>query len=542
MTDAEKAKRVIKFITEGCTHIKGKWAGKQFELLPWQINDVIIPAFGTLKENGRRQYRTVYVEVPKKNGKSELASCIALYGLCADGEQGAEVYSAAGDREQASLVYYPAAQMVRNNETLSERLKIIDSRRRIIDPVSNSFYQVLSAEAFTKHGINPSVVIFDEIHAQPSRELYDVLTEGTDIARDQQLVFIITTAGVADKTTIGWEVHHYAKQVHDGIINDPTWKSIIYAAEEDEDWEDEGVWKRVNPSLDYIFDIENLRTHYKQVKENPARLNNFLRFRLNRWVGQVSRYIPMDKWDACGEPFDIEELKGRPCYAGIDLSSSIDLTAFVLVFPSRDPHEKWKIVSKFYVPEGNINERIKKDSVPYDYWIQNGLITPVPGKTQGDFSFLKRDILEASEKYKLKEIAFDPWAAGQIATTLAEEEGLPMVEHRQGFKTMSPPTKELYNWIVSGKLNHGGNEVLRWNADNLAVKVDAAENVKPEKDKSADRIDGVVALIMALGRAIQAYEKKSVYDERGLLSIGEDDEEEPEEALDEEFDEFMRGE
>jgi len=513
---------VISFFQKYLTHIKGRWAGQEFRLIPWQV-ELLKKAFGTITDKGTRQYRIVYVEIPKKNGKSELASGVALYSLCGDGEMGGEVYSAAGDREQASLVYYPAAQMVRNNQRLSERLKVIDSRKRIIDAQSNSFYQVLSSEAFTKHGLNPSAVCFDETHAQPNRELWDVLTEGTDIARSQQLIFVTTTAGIYDKNSIGYQLHEKARQVQEardrGEEIDPTFLPVLFCADKDKDnWEDKEVWSRVNPSLNHIFDIDNINQHYLEVKQDPSRLNNFLRFRLNMWVGQISRYIPMDKWDACNGEVKKDELVKRICYGGLDLSSSIDLTAFVLVFPPEKPNEKWKILSRFYVPEDNIFERSRKDNVPYDMWVRSGLITATPGNVI-DYAFIRKDVNNAAKIYNLKEVAFDPWGAVKLATELHEEDGIEMVEHRQGFKSMSPPTKDLLKMVMSGQLAHGDNPVLRWCADNLAVKIDAAENVKPEKDKSSERIDGIVALIMGLGRALLSYDKKSIYETERLFVI-----------------------
>jgi len=515
--DNKKAERAKKFIGL-LTHTKGKWAGVRWNWMPWQL-DVVEKIYGTVKPNGYRQYRTVYVEIPKKNGKTELGAALALYQLVADGEQGGEVYSAAGDRDQASLVYAVAAQMVRNSKALSSRLKIVDSRKRIVDYQTNSFYQVLSSEAYTKHGLGPSCVIADEIHAYPNRELYDVLTEGTDVARRQQLVFIITTAGVYDKNSIGWEVHDYARQVHDGIIEDPTFLPIMYCADKDkDDWEDEDVWKRVNPSLGHIFDVENLRTHYAQVKANPARINNFLRFRLNMWVNQLSRWMPMDKWDACDGDVDPGTLLGRPCYGGLDLSSTQDLTCFCLVFPPIEKDEKWKILPKFFVPEESIMERSRKDGVPYDMWVRAKLITATPGNVV-DYAFIRKEINNAVKIYKLHEVAYDPWGAIKLATELSEEDGVVMVEHRQGFKSMSPPMKDLYKMVLGCELAHGGNPVLRWNADNLVVKTDAAENIKPEKDKAKERIDGVVALVMALGRALLSYDTRSIYETRGVIAL-----------------------
>lgn len=514
--DETKADKAVKFIKR-LKHTKGRWAGVPFTLLPWQENEIIRPLFGTVKEDGTRQYRFCYIEVGKKNGKSEIAAAIALYLLLADGEISAEVYNAAGDRDQASIVFDVAAQMVRQDKTLIKRCKIIDSRKRIVAHKTNSVYIALSKETYTKHGLNPSGVIIDELHAHKTRELYDILIEGTDTARQQQLIFIITTAGIHDIHSIGWEVHEYAKQVKKGIIKDPTFLPIIYAANQKDDWTNEKIWKKANPSLGHIFTIDKLKNHYNQVKDNPARQNNFRRFRLNQWVGQVNRYFPMDKWDACGKvKFDPNALVKRRCYGGLDLSSTMDLTAFVLVFPPEDKNEKWKIIPKFYIPEDTVLKKTNTDKVPYLIWKRAGYITVTPGNVI-DYEFIRKDIQNASNIYNLKEVAYDPWGAVQLATKLQEVDGIIMVEHRQGFKSMSPPTKECHKMIMSKEIAHNNNPILRWCADNFVAKIDAAENVKPDKEKVTQRIDGIVALIMALGRAILYYQKrKSIYETSGL--------------------------
>jgi phage terminase large subunit-like protein len=441
--------------------------------------------------------------VPTHN--SELGAGFAVYQLIADGENGAEIYGAAGDREQAGLVYNVASQMVRNNPALDKRLKVIDSRKRIIDYRSNSFYQVLSAESYTKHGISPSCIIFDELHAQPNRKLWDTLIEGTDAARDQQIVVVLTTAGEFDTNSIAFEVHNYAEQVRDGIIEDPTFLPIIYAADEDDDWESSEVWEKANPSIGHIFDLDHVRTHYKQAKNNPARLNNFLRFRLNRWVSNLSRWMPMTEWDDCNLALKESELSGLPCFGGIDLSSSIDMSSFGLVFPPHGKRKEYALVMRYYMPEEKITERAKTDMVPYDMWVRAGLIAATPGNVI-DYEYIRRDIKKAALKYGLSGVAYDPWGAVQLALQLQDDDGIKMVEFRQGFKSMSAPTKKLLELVKGGKLAHAGHQVLRWNVDNLVVKTDPAENIKPEKSKSTGRIDGAVAIIMALGLAINRQE------------------------------------
>ena len=518
ITSPEKAIRAINFIQRLCSHTKGKWAGMPFHLLTWQFV-ILWRLFGQCKPDGNRQYRTTYCEIPKKNGKSELAAAIALILLVADDEQGAEVYSAAADINQAGLVYAVSAQMVRNNKTLSKRLRVLDSRKRIIDYKTNSFYQVLSAEVATKHGLNPSGIIFDELHAQPNRNLWDVLTEGTDYARSQQMVFTITTAGVYDPNSICWEIREHARQIDEGTIQDDSFLPVLYIADkEKEDYEDPKLWKRVNPSIGRIFTLDHIAEDYEKVKQRPARLNNFLRFRLNIWVNQLSRWIDMTAWDDCKGKIDPGVLIGRECFAGLDTSTKIDLTALVLAFPPEDDGDKWEIICKTYCPDDTIMRRSQEDRVPYNLWRDAGYLTATPGNVV-DESFIKADILNFSKIYDLKEVAYDPWNASSIATDLLETHGIQMVEHRQGYASMSEPSKEFEKLILSKKLRHDGNPVLRWCVDNLAVTTDAAGNCKPAKDKARERIDAAVASIMAVGRAIVNYEARSVYEDRGFIVL-----------------------
>lgn len=335
MFDEEKAKRTVDFI--GCLkHTKGKWRGQPFELLPWQ-ETVIRDVFGTVKENGYRQYNTAYVEIPKKNGKSELAAGVALYMTCGDNEWGAEVYGCASDRQQASIVFDVAVDMVEQCPALKKRIKPVMSVKRLVYKPTNSFYQVLSAEAYTKHGLNVHAVIFDELHSQPNRELFDVMTKGSGDARTQPLFFLITTAGT-DRHSVCFEQHQKAEDILQGRKVAPTFYPVIYGASDDADWSSEYVWRKANPSLGHTIDIEKVRNAYLSAKDNPAEENIFRQLRLNQWVKQSTRWMQMEKWDACAFPVDEREVLGRECYGGLDLSSSIDITAFVLVFPPRLCH------------------------------------------------------------------------------------------------------------------------------------------------------------------------------------------------------------
>ena len=514
MFDEGKAKRTVDFIN--CLkHTKGKWRGQPFELLPWQ-ETVIRDVFGTVKENGYRQYNTAYVEIPKKNGKSELAAGVALYMTCGDNEWGAEVYGCASDRQQASIVFDVAVDMVEQCPALKKRIKPVMSVKRLVYKPTNSFYQVLSAEAYTKHGLNVHAVIFDELHSQPNRELFDVMTKGSGDARTQPLFFLITTAGT-DRHSVCFEQHQKAEDILQGRKIDPTFYPVIYGASDDEDWSSEDVWRKANPSLGHTIDIEKVRNAYLSAKDNPAEENIFRQLRLNQWVKQSTRWMQMEKWDACGFPVDEREVLGRECYGGLDLSSSIDITAFVLVFPPRNDTEKYILLPYFWIPEENMRLRVRRDHVPYDVWEKQGFLHTTEGNVI-HYGFIENFIDDLGKKFHIKEIAFDRWGAVQMVQNL-EGLGFTVVPFGQGFKDMSPPTKRLMELVLEKNIAHGGHPVLRWMMDNIFVRTDPAGNIKPDKEKSTEKIDGAVATIMGLDRAIrnEGNSTGSVYDERGIL-------------------------
>ena len=516
ITNATLADRAVAFIS-ALKHTKGEWHGKNFELLPWQ-EKVVRDVFGTVKENGYRQYNTAYIEIPKKQGKSELAAAVALYLLAGDGEWGAEVYGCAADRQQASIVFDVACQMVEQCPALKKRIKPVLSQKRLVYTPLNSFYQVLSAESYTKHGLNVHGVVFDELHAQPNRLLYDVMTHGSGDARKQPLFFLITTAGT-DRNSICWEVHQKAEDILAGRKNDPTFYPVIYGIEDDADWSDERNWYKANPSLDVTVDVEKLRAAYQSAKDNPAEENLFRQLRLNQWVKQSVRWMPMDAWDKCDTLVNPETLIGRECYGGLDLSSSTDITAFVLVFPPREENEPYYILPYFWVPEDTIDLRVRRDHVPYDVWERQGKLQTTEGNVV-HYGYIEKFIERLGEKYNIREIAFDRWGAVQMVQNL-EGMGFTVVPFGQGFKDMSPPTKELMKLVLEERIAHSGHPVLRWMMDNIYVRTDPAGNIKPDKEKSTEKIDGAVATVMALDRAIRCGNdmSESVYDERGILFI-----------------------
>lgn len=661
--DKKKADKAVRFI-EMLKHTKGKWAGKRFWLFPWQ-EQVIRDIFGVVDANGKRQFRTAYVEIPKKNGKqlaldtpiptpdgfttmgelkvgdlvfdekgkpchvvaksavddteqayrltfkdgssivagarhlwdceyiygkrknvlwntetiyrklangrtviripvckslhekvygkvpgdyhyildiqpvphpvkmqciqvdspshlylagpsmvpthnSELAAAIALYLLYADGEASPEVYGAAADRQQASIVYEVARQMTEMNPILMKRSKIMTAGKRIVYSRNSGFYQVLSAEVGTKHGLNVSGLVFDELHTQPNRQLYDVLTKGSGDAREQPLYFLITTAGT-DRESICYEVHTKAVDILAGRRIDHTFYPVVYGLSDEEDWTDEENWRKANPSLDQTISIERVRDMFREAMNNPAEENVFKQLRLNMWVSSLTRFIPEHIYDIGNKPIDMEALKGRDCYAGLDLSSTDDITAFVLMFPPRTEDEKYIMLPFFWIPEDTIPQRVRRASVPYDVWRKQGYLNATEGNVI-HYGFIEKFIEKLGEQYHIKEIAFDRWGATQMTQNL-EGMGFTVVPFGQGYQSMSPPTKEFYKLLMEGRIIHGGNPIMRWMAGNVVVDRDPAENIKPTKAKSPEKIDGIVAAIMALDRCIRHEEHGSVYDD-----------------------------
>lgn len=510
--DEKAGELVCQFFEKRLVHIKGEWARTPMYLEEWQ-KELLRKLFGwKRKKDGLRRYRTLYLEIPRKNGKSTLAAGLALFLLFADKESGAEVYSAAADREQAAIVFDVAKSMVEESKQLSQRCQTF--RRAITYPKSNSSYKVISADAKTKHGFNAHAIVVDELHAQTDRELVDVLKTSTG-ARRQPLEIYITTAG-HDRNSICWEMHDYAIKVRDGIIQDDTFLAAIYAAEEEDDWTKPETWKKANPCYGISIKEEYLEKECKKAQEIPSYENTFRRLHLNQWTEQDVRWIPITKWDECDQELILEDLKGKRCFGGLDLSSSLDISAFALIFPH--PSGDVSVLPFFWIPEDNILERCKKDRVPYDVWVRQGYIQTTPGNVI-DYAYIRNKINALKKIYKIESIAVDRWNAIQIVIEL-EQDGLEMVMTGQGFASLSAPTKEFEKLLVSKKWIHGGNPVLRWMLSNTAAETDAAGNLKPSKKKSQGRIDGIAATVNALARMIATgEEKKSVYKNRGLVSV-----------------------
>lgn len=497
--DEKKADRAVSFFEKYLKHGIGRYAGAPFLLPPWQA-EIIRELFGRVKDDGTRQYSTCYIEIPKKNGKTELAAGIALYLLTADGEVGAEVYGAANCREQAGIVYRAARRMVQLCPQLKRRCEVVNSTKTIVFGPTDSFYRAISADAGTQDGINPSGVIFDELHRQKNSDLWDILTLGGD-TRQQPLTVATTTAGVMDESPLCWDQHEYASQLKRGVFENPAYLPVIYAAEDGDDWEDPKVWAKANPAMGDFLSEDKVREAALRAKQNPGELNKFLRFRLNRWVQQETRWIPMDDWLQCGGKVDRSALRGARCFGGLDLSTSIDLTALAMVFPHSDGYID--VLMHFWMPERAVQERTKKDGYPYDRWVRDGLIEATKGNTV-DYTVVKRRILEYADEFDLVEVGYDPWNANQTATEL-NTEGVTMVPIRQTPQGMNPAARELERRFTDHTMRHGNHPVLNLMADSVGVRENGSGlimPVKPDRKNSRKKVDGIVAVVNALARMI----------------------------------------
>ena len=509
-TTARRALDLYRFLR----HSKGEWAGQRINLSPFQ-RFKIGSIYGWKRADGTRRFRIAYSEEPRKNGKSTEAAGIGIGGLVADDEPGAEVYSAATKRDQAKIVFDEARRMVLASPALRKRLGVLAAN--LNDPATHSKFEPLGADADSLDGLNASTIIIDELHAHKTRSIWDVLGTATG-SRRQPLIYVITTAGY-DRNSICWEQHDYACKVLEGVVEDDAYFAYIATVDEGDDHFDEATWRKANPNYGISCKTEKIREAAERAKAVPGQLNAFLRLHLNVWTEQASRWLPMEAWDECGEAVDPDSLKGRDCYAGLDLSSKIDLSALALVFPPATEGERWKVLIRFWMPKNNIRGRLERDRVDYAVWIRQGLIEATEGNVV-DYRFIRKRINELAERYVIKEIAFDRWNATQLSTELSEEDGFAMVEFGQGFASMAAPTKEFEKLVVGRQLAHGANAVLRWMASNISVRQDPAGNMKPDKEKSGEKIDGIVAILMGLARAVaNGGTGRSVYETRGVISL-----------------------
>ncbi len=487
----------------------GEFSGVPFKLSPWQ-EFITWVVFGWMNIDGTRRFRTSYLEVARKNGKSTWAAGTGLYFLDADGEPGAEVYSAATKRDQAKIVWTEAKRMVRKSPSLKKSLSY-SKNGSIFCEETDSKFEPLGRDSNSLDGLNIHAAIIDELHAHKSRDLYEVIDTATG-SRRQPMIWSITTAGV-NQQGICREMHDYTERILEGVFEDDTFFGIIYTLDDPEEWQDEENWIKANPNLGISAKIEDLRRLATKAKNSPASLNGFLRLRMNVWTQQQDRYIDLAEWDLCStrppnKPYDVwleemlDKVRGKQAVAGLDLSSTEDITALVLLFRHPEIEDGYLVVPRMWLPEDTISKRVSENNLPYDVWVREELLFDTPGK-RVDYNFIQEDLLKFRERFDIPEIAYDPYNAMQCVNNLLDE-GFCMIMHRQGYLSMSPPMKQMNILIGQGKLDHGGHKVLRWMADNLAADMDPAGNFKPAKDKSAEKIDGIVALIMAISRAIVA--------------------------------------
>lgn len=496
-------------------HSKGEWAGRPVTLEPWQ-QFVLGSLFGWKRADGTRRFRTGYLEISRKNGKSTLAAGVGLYLLDADGEGGAEVYSAATKRAQAKITFDEATRMVKASPFLRRRITTVRDNLHIVNSASK--FEPLGRDADSMDGLNIHAAIVDELHAHKNREVWDVLETATG-ARRQPLMFAITTAGF-DRQSVCWEMHEYTQKLLDRVLEDDSFFGVIYAVDEEDDWEVEANWVKANPNLEVSVKLDDLQRKAIKAKEMPSALNSFLRLHLDQWTQAESRWMDPDKWRGCGHAVDGEGLRGRICYAGLDLSSTTDVAGYALVFPPQSSEDRYQVLWRFFIPDESMHIRSRRDRVPYEAWVRQGFMTATPGNVI-DFDFILAALDEDAQRYDIQEVAFDRWGAAQIQTKLMEKGGEDwLVQFGQGYQSMSPPMKELERLVLDGKLAHGGNPVALWMADNLVAREDPAGNIKPDKERSTEKIDGMVMLIMALDRATRHQpEQPSVYEERGIREL-----------------------
>lgn len=536
--DQESAKRVIDFFPMFLVFYEGAWAGQPFQLLPFQ-QFIVGSLFGWKTLDGFRRFRTAYIEMGKGNGKSPLAAGIGLYGLVADGESGAEVYSAATTREQAGILFRDARAFTERSPALLRRLTV--DKGNIAYTAKTSFFRPVSSEHRGLDGKRPHIALIDEIHEHPTAMVVDKMRAGTK-GRTQALIFEITNAGY-DRHSVCYQHHEYTEKILEGTVENDAWfgfmtgldvcepcmadgKTIpVDGCDSCDSWKDESKWIKANPGLDRIIPRKYLREQVAEACDMPSKENIVKRLNFCIWTESVTKWLSMEKWNACGDAVDAEALRGRICYGGLDLSSVADITAWIKVFPPEKIGGKYSVLCRFFIPEDNMMERSRKDRVPYDVWVKQGFVTATPGNII-DYAYILDAIRQDAEDYDIAELAFDRWGSQKITTDLQDlgfeiEGKKSLIQFGQGFASMAAPTKELEKMVLSGEIAHGGNPVLAWMISNTVVRTDPAGNMKPDKEKSTERIDGVVGLIMAISRAMLRNDTSSIYETRGVLTFGE---------------------
>jgi phage terminase large subunit-like protein len=512
--DIDAGNRAVRFFETQVRLVEGNAAGQAFRLQPWQAK-IVRDVFGWKRSNGTRRYRTVYVEVPRKNGKSTLAAGLALYLLLCDDEQRPQVYSAAGDRGQARIVFDAARAMCRANERIMGEVRLLHNR--ITSPKAGGWYEALSAEAYTKHGLSASGIIFDELHVQPNRELWDVLTTSVG-ARLQPLTIAITTAG-HDRSSICWEMHQRAKAAIANPENDPHFYGVIFGAEQSQDWKNEDVWRQANPNYGVSLTPDYMREKCNEAIANPSAENAFRNLHLNQWTEQSIRWLPLDAWDKCQHEANISEFSGERCWAALDLASTRDINALTLLFKRDD---KFYLFNRYWMPQEPRDIRGKQDRTQAKNWAEQGLIKATDGDV-ADYGVIVNDLCDLAQSFDVQILGYDPWGPARSVAQMLASSGFPaekLREFRQTVGAFAVPSKEFERRIANQTIHHDGDPVLRWMVGNVAAERDRNDNIRPSKSRSADKIDGVVTGIMALGLAmLDEGEQHSVYETQGSLTL-----------------------
>jgi len=542
MFDQSKADEAVQFI-ELLKHTKSPFDGQPFVLLPWQ-RTIIEQVYGTLNERRVRKYKYIYLEVPKKNGKSELVAATALLHMFFDGEVNGEVYGCAGDKEQATLVFDVAVDMIEQVPALKKRAKMNYSTKQITDRETGTFYKVVSAEAYTKHGLNVSAVIFDELHVQPNRDLFDVMTKGAGATRRQPIWWMITTAGNdPDRLSIGWEVHEKAVEIVKAReTGNPekdvaTWYPVIYHYNGEDVW-NESNWAKANPSLGYTFTLDELRESANEARLSKADEKLFRWLRLNQWnTTKLSGWLPLDLFDSTVGSWSRNDLLGKECYIGGDFSTTTDLSAVALIFPPQEGLPDWRVIWDCWIPEDNMQERIRTDHVPYDQWVSDGWVISTPGDAIG-YRRIRQRFLEYKNLYNVIELGADRTFASALLQWL-EEDGITCVEVPQRYTELTDPMNTIETllrskiqipdpenegqFVEAPALTHEAHPVARWCFGNTSIAMNGNAQIKYVKERKGKRsvqtkrIDLIAAWVCGMARAKFYGSHKSIYAERGPI-------------------------
>jgi phage terminase large subunit-like protein len=528
--DDKAAAHVLDFFPRFLRLAEGAFAGEPFRLEPWQ-QFIVGSLFGWKGKDGHRRFRTAYIEVGKGNGKSPLAAGVGLYGLQCDDEASAEIYSAAVTRDQAAILFTDAKKMAEASPALRGELAITRSNIAFLE--ARSYFRPVSSEARALDGKRVHMALIDEIHEHRSALVVDKMRAGTK-GRRQALIFEITNAGY-DRHSVCWQHHEYSLKILEGVVEDDGWFAYLCQLDPCEpcraagylmpsetcktcdDWRDRRVWPKANPNLGVSVPERYLAELVREAEGMPSKQNIVKRLNFCLWTESATRWLPSDQWAACGGAVDPETLRGRTCYGGLDLATTTDLAAFVLLFPPEGEETTWVVLTRAWVPQETIQRRSRQDRVPYDVWAQQGVLEATEGNVV-DYDVIRERIRQDAETYRIVEIGFDRWNSSQLVTQL-QGDGATMKPVGQGFASMNAPAREFEKLVAGRAFRHGGHPVLAWCAANVCVEQDAAGNIKPSKRKSTERIDLVVALVMALERAMGQGQGPSVYESHGVLAL-----------------------